>query len=52
MTTLKCAVLLFVFLRFHVSWVGLGVVIGMAILLFRVDRTLLRFALGVTGARR
>ena len=36
--------LAFIFTRFHGTWLGLTVVILMGILLFRVDRTIWRFA--------
>ncbi|GAC1312546.1 MAG: hypothetical protein NVSMB19_26770 [Vulcanimicrobiaceae bacterium] len=51
-TTAKLAVLFVVFLRFHASWVGLSVVLGMAILLFRLDRAAVRWAANLTGLRR
>ncbi|GAC1314001.1 MAG: hypothetical protein NVS2B3_17580 [Vulcanimicrobiaceae bacterium] len=50
--TLKCAILAFVLVRFHASWVGLSVVLGMAILLFRLDRAMVRLATGAMGSRR
>jgi len=50
--TLKLAVLGVVFVRFHASWVGLSVVVGMAILLFRLDRAALRWAASAVGLRR
>ena len=50
--TMKIALLVFVLLRFHASWVGLCVVLGMAILLFRLDRSFVRWAAGLTGALR
>ena len=42
----KWAALAFVFGRFHGSWLGLTVVVLMGILLFRVDRAIVRIALG------
>lgn len=50
--TIKCAVLAIVLLKFRMSWVGLSVALGMAILLFRLDRRFVRFATGALGARR
>lgn len=49
---LKFVVLFIVLFRFHASWVGVCVVVLMAILLFRLDRTLLDFATGARGVRR
>lgn len=50
--TMKFALLFFVLIRFRASWIGLCVVLGMAILLFRLDRSFVRWAAGLTGARR
>ncbi len=49
---LKFALLFVVLFRFHASWVGVCVVLLMAILLFRLDRTVVRFATGARGVRR
>lgn len=49
---MKFVVLFVVLFRFHASWVGVSVVLGMAILLFRLDRSFVRWAMGLTGARR
>ena len=38
-TPLKVALLTLVFLRFHGSWIGVAVVLGMGLLLFGVDRS-------------
>lgn len=51
-TALKLTVLFVVFLRFHASWVGLSVVAAMAILLFRLDRAVVRWVAGAAGLRR
>lgn len=48
----KVAILGFVFVRFHASWIGLSVVLGMAILLFRLDRAIVRWAASAAGLRR
>ncbi len=51
-TALRLTVLFVVFLRFHASWVGLSVVAAMAILLFRLDRAVVRWVAGAAGLRR
>lgn len=48
----KFVVLFIVLFRFHGSWIGVAVVLGMAVLLFRLDRALVRFATDALGARR
>jgi hypothetical protein len=48
----KVAILGLVFVRFHASWVGLSVVLGMAILLFRLDRAIVRWVASAAGLRR
>lgn len=50
--TMKFVVLFFVLLRFHGSLIGIAVVLGMAVLLFRLDRAFVRFATGALGSRR
>lgn len=40
---LKWAALIVVFVRFHGSWLGLSVVSLMGLLLFRVDRSVVRW---------
>lgn len=48
---LKWAALVFIFTRFHGSWLGLTVTLGIAILVFRVDRTVVRLATAGLRAR-
>ncbi len=50
-TPLKIALLAVVFMRFHASWIGATVVLGMGVLLFGLDRTVRRWAARALGGK-
>ena len=50
-TPLKIALLAVVFMRFHATWIGATVVLGMGILLFGLDRTVQRWAVRALGGK-
>jgi hypothetical protein len=50
-TPLKIVLLAVVFMRFHATWIGATVVLGMGILLFGLDRTVRRWAARALGGK-
>ena len=50
-TPLKIALLAVVFMRFHGTWIGATVGLGMGILLFGLDRTVRRWAARALGGK-
>ena len=50
-TPLKIVLLAVVFMRFHGTWIGATVVLGMGILLFGLDRTVRRWAARALGGK-